>query len=221
MKEKSKCPICGKPTSAWYGNERKDKLCKEHAQQLKDRLIEFCENTQTWIKTNQNQQEYKTNTDNEITCIICGKPSSGKHFCKDCYYKYKNRSVDLRITNCIETQILDEYGNLQYKCADGRKVRSRAEMIINDFLFNNKIRAVYEETIFYKEDNQDKTLHPDFFLPDFNTYLEYNELTKKSYLKSKDYAQKIYNSLSKKVIIMTDKDLMDIASFLKPKLNLN
>ena len=31
-----KCPICGKPTSVWYGNARKDGLCREHAQMLKE-----------------------------------------------------------------------------------------------------------------------------------------------------------------------------------------
>ena len=36
------CPICGKPTSVWYGNARKDKLCREHAQQLKEGVIEQC-----------------------------------------------------------------------------------------------------------------------------------------------------------------------------------
>lgn len=53
-----------------------------------------------------------------------------KTFLQKCYAKYKDRSVDIRITHCTETEILDEYGNLQYKCDDGRKVRSRAEKII-------------------------------------------------------------------------------------------
>lgn len=94
-------------------------------------------------------------------------------------------------------------------------------MIISDFLFNNKVRAIYEETIYYKENDEDKTLHPDFYLPDYDLYIEYNELTNKPYLKSKEYAQKIYDTLQKKVFIMNERDLLDIAACLKPKLNLH
>ena len=46
--EDLKCPICGKPTSVWYGNARKDRLCREHAQQFKDGLIEQCPNCGKW-----------------------------------------------------------------------------------------------------------------------------------------------------------------------------
>ncbi len=62
---------------------------------------------------------------------------------------------------------------------------------------------------------------PDFYLPDYEMYLEYNELTNKPYLKSKEYVQKIYKSMSKKVFIMTEKDLIDIAACLKPLLGLH
>lgn len=159
----------------------------------------------------------------ELTCIVCGQPSNGMHFCRKCYAKYKDRSIDIRITHCSQTEVLDEYGNLTIKCDDGRKVRSRAEALIYNWLFKEKIRAIYEETIFYKDSDtgETKTLHPDFFLPDYGIYIEYNELTNKPYLSKKEYAKKIYESLNKKVIIMTDKDINDISACLKPILDLN
>lgn len=223
------CPICGKPTSVWYGNARKDKLCREHAQQLKEGLIEQCPDCGKWYETgkpceckNKIAKHTENANLNELTCIICGEPSKGKHFCRVCYAKYKDRSVDIRITHCKDTEILDEYGNLQYKCDDGRKVRSRAEVIISNFLFKERIRAVYEETIYYKDDSgENKTLHPDFYLPDYEMYIEYNELTNKPYLKSKEYTQKIYSKLNKNVLIISDKDLRDIAACLKPALGLH
>jgi hypothetical protein len=177
---------------------------------------------ETVCECQKEQKKTFVKNDSELTCIICGQPSNGKHFCLNCYHKYKNRSVDIRITNCTTTTIMDEYGNLTIKCDDGRRVRSRAEALIYNWLFNKKIRAIYEETLFYEDDKgETKTLHPDFYLPDYELYIEYNELTNKPYLSKKEYAMKIYQSLGKRVIIMTDEELNDISSCLKPILKIN
>lgn len=200
------CPICGKPTSSYMGNYRKDGLCKYHAQQLKEGKLNSNENNDEPIET---------------YCLICGAESNGKHFCYDCWNKYKNKSIDIRITNCKEVEILDQYGNLTIECDDGRRVRSRAEALISNFFYNNKIRSVYEKTIYYEENGENKTLHPDFYLPDYDLYIEYNEIKKKNYLKSKEYTMKIYKKLGYNVIIMDDKDLNSIAGCLKPILKIN
>ncbi len=225
--EELKCPICGEPTSAYMGNARKDRLCKNHAKELKNGLIEQCLDCGNWhiageiCTCKQNKQHKEKKQDNEITCIICGQPSNEKHFCYNCWKKYKDKSIDIRIKNCSETEILDQYGNLTIECDDGRKVRSRAEALISNFFYNNRIRSVYEKTIYYQENGEDKTLHPDFYLPDYEIYIEYCELTNKPYLKKKEYTQKIYDKLGFKVIIMDDKDLNSISGFLKPKLHIN
>lgn len=225
------CPICGEPTSSYMGNYRKDGLCRKHANMLKNGEIEQCSECGKWHKTgeececkitNKTKKESKASTDaDELTCIICGEPSNGKHFCYSCYKQYKDKSIDVRITNCKDIKILDQYGNLTIECDDGRKVRSRAEALISNFFYNNKIRSVYEKTIYYKENGEDKTLHPDFYLPDYDVYIEYNEIKKKSYLKSKEYTKKVYSELGFQVIIMDDQDLNSIAGCLKPKLGIN
>ena len=217
--EKLICPICGEPTRVYMGNARKDRLCGTHADMLKNGELVLTDKGQ-YVKAGEKDPP-KDEHSSDLTCIICGEPSNGKHFCLKCYHQYKDKSVDIRITNCKDVQILDAYGNLTIECDDGRKVRSRAEALISNFLYNNKIRSVYEKTIYYKEDGEDKTLHPDFYLPDFEIYIEYNEIKKKSYLKSKEYTQKIYDQLKLKVIIMDDKDLNSIAGCLKPKLDIN
>ncbi len=213
------CQFCGKPSKFFQ-------LCKQ-CNELKDQgIIVKCEKCDTWHYANENCPTCNP-TENIITqksdlkCIICGEPSNGKHFCLNCYKKYKDKSIDIRITNCITIEILDKYGNRQYKCDDGHYVRSRAEKIINDFLFREKVRAIYEEPIYYKENGKDKTLKPDFYLPDYDIYIEYNEINTKAYLKNKEYAMQIYKELNKTVIIMDDNDLTDIKAFLKPKLNLH
>ena len=232
------CPICGEPTYVYFGKPRKDKLCKKHGLMEYNGEIEQCGKCSTWKTTHkpckcENKKEdddfpdwlknsnTTTNNSDELTCIICGENSNGKHFCYNCYKQYKDKSVDIRITNCKEITILDQYGNLTIECDDGRKVRSRAEALISNFFYNNRIRSVYEKTIYYKDNGEDKTLHPDFYLPDFDVYIEYNEIKKKSYLKSKEYTKKIYAKLGFNVIIMDDQDLNSIAGCLKPKLGIN
>ena len=229
------CPICGDPTNVYMGKARKDRLCRKHGMMKNAGEIaenangEYFELSSGKLLTSsiENKSEHSLNSEEhlatELSCIICGEPSNGKHFCLSCYRKYKDKSVDIRVTNCREIKILDEYGNLTIECDDGRKVRSRAEALISNFFYNNKIRSVYEKTVYYTdpETGEDKTLHPDFYLPDYDIYIEYNEIKKKSYLKSKEYTQKIYAHLGFKVIIMDDQDLNSIASCLKPKLKLN
>ena len=163
----------------------------------------------------------KEKKEQELTCIICGEPSNGKHFCLNCWKKYKEKSIDIRIINCNETQILDEHGNKKFKCSDGVWVRSRAESMISDWLFMKKIRIVYEPDFFYKENGETKVLHPDFFLPDHNVYIEYCELTNKPYLRKKNYTEKVYKENNKKVIIMTDKDIENRDKFFFEKLGIN
>lgn len=217
------CVICGKAGWSYYP------FCREHLQMKSEGKIIKCENCGTWHISNESCPNCtpvhetpipKSTSESELTCIICGEPSNGKHFCRSCYVKYKDRSVDIRITHCTETEILDEYGNLIYTCDDGRKVRSRAEAIICSWLYNNKIRIKYEEPVYYKDEESEetKTLHPDFYLPDYELYIEYNELSNPKYLKSKEYTQKIYDKLGLKVLIMTDKDLQNVAACLKPLL---
>lgn len=207
-----KCQDCGK----WHDID-KECTCKNTDEKIENKI----ESKEANDIKNETETSELTKSNYELTCIICGKDSTGKHFCKDCYYKYKDREIDIHIKHCAEFSISDEYGNLKYKCQDGRKVRSRAEVIISDFLFSNKVRAIYEKDVFYEENGENKCLHPDFYLPDYNIYLEYNELTNKNYLESKKYTQKIYDQLNFKVIIMNDDDLTDIAAFLKPKLGMH
>lgn len=226
------CQVCGK-YSGYYPLCKECNELKESGEVIKcakcgswKRAKEPCPNCND--KTTTKENNYKTvkineeNAGNDLTCIICGEPSNGKHFCKKCYAKYRDKSIDIRITHCTETILLDEYGNLQYKCDDGRRVRSRAELIISNFFFKERIITVYEKSVYYKDKNgEDKVLHPDFYLPEQDIYIEYNELTNKEYLKSKEYTKKIYEEIGKKVLVITAEDLKDIEACLKPKLNLH
>lgn len=217
--EENKCPICGEPTFVYFGNPRKDKLCKTHGAMANKGLIEQCPDCGKWHKTNeacdckQEKQFESEKQENELTCIICGQPSNGRHFCYKCWNKYKDKAIDIRITHCNVVQILDEYGNKTKKAKDGRFVRSLSEKIILDYFFDNFIRVVYEKTIPYTNDKgEEKELHPDFYLKDYDLYIEFNGLTNKNYLSQKGYANKVYQSKGLKVEILESKDIDDIES---------
>ena len=236
------CPICGKPTYLVYGKSpRKDGLCGEHSKMLFNKEIEQCPDCNKWNKTGEPcecKKKKKTepitapwtkpkkdeipenNTKDELTCIICGNSSNGKHFCLDCYHKYKDKSIDIRITHCNATQVLDEYGSKTKKAKDGRFVRSLSEKIILDYFFDNYIRVVYEKTIPYtNEKGEEKELHPDFYLKDYDLYIEFNGLTNKSYLKMKNYVNKIYQEKGLKVEILESNDIDDIEATMEKLLN--
>jgi hypothetical protein len=214
MGTEMKCPICGESTSIYMGKARKDGLCREHGKQAKNGEIEQCPDCGAWKKTNQKCQcskAKKNGVTEEITCLICGEPSNGKHFCLKCWNKYKDKSIDIRITHCNSTQILDEYGNKTKKAKDGRFVRSLSEKIILDYFFDNYIRVIYEKTIPYvNEKGEEKELHPDFYLKDHDLYIEFNGLTNKTYLKMKNYVNKIYQEKGLKVEILESSDIDDI-----------
>lgn len=142
-------------------------------------------------------------------CLLCKAPSKGKSFCFSCYSKFKNQSIDIRVKNCTDGEIIDLWGNKTEPCEDGRKVRSRAEQCIANYFFNNRIRYAYERPLSY----QGKTLHPDFYLPDYDMYIEYNELQDEEYQKKKAFAMQIYQQMNVKIVVMTKEDRENIYEY--------
>ncbi len=82
------------------------------------------------------------------------------------------------------------------RCQDGEYVRSKSERDIDDFFFQNKIWHIYEPT--YIEPKTKKKHYPDFYLPDYNLYIEYFGMTTPEYLEKRD--RKITMYLSDKSI---------------------
>lgn len=236
MNNELKCPICGEPTRIYMGNARKDKLCGKHADMLKANEIKICPNCGKWHETKKScecsKKATKTNTTNsdELTCLLCKKPSNGMHFCKECYFKYKDREMDIHIKNLYEWTITDEYGNQKIQCKNGLKVRSRAEKIIADFFFDKNIRVIYETDIPYSHNGKTIILNPDFFLPDFGEIgengkkkgiiIEYNELETNSYKRKKNFTKQGYEEMGLDVIVLSAEDINNDLLQLKIKFNI-
>ena len=138
------CQTCGKEHNTPYP------ICPDCFKLRDAGYVEKCDNCGLWhLKwgdcNDANTLRKSTAPDPRkfTTCLICKQYSYGKHFCEDCMEKYKEHPIDIRVTDFENAEILDEYGNLSVQCTDGRKVRSRAEALIANFLFENQIRYVY------------------------------------------------------------------------------
>ena len=231
MAEKLICPICGEPTRVYMGNARKDRLCGKHADMLKAEEI-FLDQYGRWRETatkNVLSQPKSKNVEivaqaepkaepvavtSDLTCIACGEPSNGKHFCPKCYKKYKERTISIEIKNCTEFTLTDAYGNRDTKTANGLYVRSLSEKIIYDELFRRGIKCEYERTVTYKnEKGEIKELHPDFYLTDYKLYIEhwgYLDSRNKEYEESKKFKEKIYQAKGYRLAATTSQDIKDI-----------
>lgn len=78
------------------------------------------------------------------------------------------------------------------RCQDGDYVRSKSERDIDDFFFQNKIWHIYEPT--YIEPTTQKKHYPDFYLPDYNLYIEYFGMTDPKYLENRERKITMYLS---------------------------
>jgi hypothetical protein len=129
------------------------------------------------------------------------------------------------IKNCTEVEILDESYEGKYHCDDGHVVKSKSEVMIDNYLFENGIPHAYEKA-FPIDDNPDHDLHPDFYLPNFrnssdDVYIEhwgYDE-NNIQYTKTKKYKLPIYRQKGITLICTNEKDITDFKTNIKRKLD--
>ncbi len=232
---KKLCAICGKEGHSYLP------FCYEHLQEKNAGKIVKCEDCGTWhyvdqpckkcgeggnltntSKTSDKPPEYATS---ELTCIICGEPSNGKHFCKACYTKYKDKTLYIKVAKCVDFVKLEAEYQSDMTCDDGHMVKSPSEKIIDDWLFKEGINHAYETTL-----NVDKThdIHPDWYIPEYNgvknIYIEYWGIgdENKKYAAIKNYKKEIYPKLCEQehitVLYLEKSDLNNANASLKKKL---
>lgn len=141
--------------------------------------------------------------------------------------KVDDRSVLIKEEQIGTDEILDyrRVYPMTYRCKDGHYVRSKAERIIDDSLFDAQILHVYEKRV-VNEDN-DEEYYPDFYLPfEGKTYgkekgiyieffgLEDNEKYMKTELKKLAY----YKSKQFEVIEIRDRNLSCIDEYLEDQI---
>jgi Development and cell death domain len=93
-----------------------------------------------------------------------------------------------------------------YKTSDGHVVRSRGEAIVDESLFRHHIVHAYERTVFLDEIE----LHPDFYLPGSEVYIEYWGGKTEEYMARKQTKIDSYARHEIKLVSLEDADLKDI-----------
>jgi hypothetical protein len=101
-----------------------------------------------------------------------------------------------------------------YRTKDGHMVRSKAEVIIDNALYDYKLAHAYERKLPIEED-----LYSDFFIPSENVYIEYWGMENDpKYAERKKSKIDIYKKYDFKLIELTDEDINNLDDHLPKKL---
>jgi hypothetical protein len=102
----------------------------------------------------------------------------------------------------------------EHRTEDGHWVRSRAEVIIDNALFNYKLAHAYEKKLPVAED-----LYSDFFIPNGNVYIEFWGMEEDpKYVARKKAKIEIYKKYNFNLIELNDKDIKNLDDYLPNKL---
>ena len=99
------------------------------------------------------------------------------------------------------------------KTEDGHYVRSRAEQLIDNFLYHNNIVHAYEKLIILPFQNE-STILCDFYIPEINTYIEYYGKYDEEYIARKHAKEQIYKENNLNHIALGRKDLDNLDDIL-------
>ncbi len=101
----------------------------------------------------------------------------------------------------------------KFTCGDGHVVRSKGEMIIDNWLTQQGIPHDYEHTIWV----HGRPIKYDWCLPESKTYIEYWGFGGKAYMRRKREKIKLYKAGRVGLISIEDKDLENIYKRFPPK----
>ncbi len=100
------------------------------------------------------------------------------------------------------------------RTSDGHYVRSRAELLIDNFFYRNGIVHAYEKKV-----NIDEPMYCDFYLPEKKIYVEYWGLEENAkYLERKKKKLELYAKNDFKLLELKDSDIENLDEILEAKL---
>ena len=163
----------------------------------------------------------KLKDEGKITkCKECGIwKNDSKPLCHECWLK--DKTIEEKKTSSYKpTDIEKEDNNFRSKfpaeirCEDGHKVRSKAEKIIDDWLYHKGIVHAYERRVPIEEE-----VYCDFFIPiGQKVWIEFWGLEEQKYLKRKELKKNFYKKHSKNLIELSDKDIENLDDIMPVKL---
>lgn len=101
----------------------------------------------------------------------------------------------------------------KYRALDGHYVRTKSEVIIDNWLYNKRIVHAYERKLPIEED-----MFCDFFLPQCECYIEYWGMQDAEYSKRKRKKQDLYRKYGLPLIELSEKGIQNIDDVLPKKL---
>ncbi len=101
----------------------------------------------------------------------------------------------------------------QHRAKDGHQVRSKAELIIDNFLYDAKIVHACERKLPVEED-----IYCDFYIPTGKVYIEFWGLDEEKYLTRKKRKLEIYSKYNLNLIELFEKDVSNLDDTLPGKL---
>jgi hypothetical protein len=162
----------------------------------------------------------KLKEEGKITkCEGCGLWKKGdKPLCYECWLK--NNDSKKKTTGNKKTELDVEENNFRskfpatFRTEDGHLVRSKAEQIIDNWLYHKGIVHAYERRV-----PIDEEVYCDFFIPiGQKVWIEFWGLDETKYLKRKELKKKFYMAHNKNLIELTDKDIENLDDIMPIKL---
>lgn len=116
-----------------------------------------------------------------------------------------------------QTTVIDNFREkfpATFRTKDGHMVRSRAEVIIDNALYDYKLAHAYERKLPIEED-----VYADFFIPTENVYIEFWGMEDDpKYAERKKQKIEIYKKYDFKLIELNDNDISNLDDYLPKKL---
>lgn len=131
----------------------------------------------------------------------------GKPYCYHCF--------DERILEDVNFE-KDVEAAKKLRTTNAVAVQSQGEKRIGNYLAERGIRFIYDERYRIAAD---QVLRPDFYLPEFDLYIEYWGMDTEDYLERRREKQFLYQRAGKKLISLTPKDLPRMEEILAEKLS--
>lgn len=131
----------------------------------------------------------------------------GRPYCQHCFDEILLENVNFE--RDVETA-------KRRRSIDGTAVQSKGEKLIADWLNSNKIAYIYDDRFRIAEGDM---IRPDFYLPEFDIYIEYWGMNTPEYNAKRANKIHLYQRASKKLISLTPADTIDLDAVLKLKLS--
>jgi len=142
-------------------------------------------------------------------CESCGIWKKGdKPLCYECWLKenHKKKRKEQKVEATEEEKEDSDFRNkfpASFITEDGHRVRSKAEQIIDNWLYHKGIVHAYERRVPIEEE-----VYCDFFIPiGQKVWIEFWGIDEEKYEKRKKLKKKFYEKYKKNLIELNDKDI--------------